>query len=914
VKLLARFEKHGAKAAAAPPVPLLKTLIRMLSDKGLIPALRQVSTALTSLQVEGDAGLYTTLVGAFGRAGSYDDVIQSAKLVEGKGMADKGRIYSTAVAALLEGDLPSEALQLYKESIKDGAQISRKGYEVLIAGAAASSDPSQSVFFLKELKSALAAATTTTTTTTAGETDSSSNTEPISPKVYWKPISACLRTNRLQDAAELVKEYYCEMEGTRTDPAPLNNLIKAACDSGNAADRDLAVHVFEEIQAHQEGSFVGNSFTSMVVIGAYRSKVELEKIVRLHRAMLKAGVEVWLPAASNVMYAYAKTKSAGADGDVEAELEVFKALAASPSQISLAGTGGTTNIGKKKKQQQQQQQQQEEDEQAQAQAQATSKQEEKHSFHWERILSRAMYLAAEYQRLDIAQLVLSLLQKHRGLKAGGAKDYMNLIKAFSHAQRPGDALQVLMMMNDRKGDARPSTLHYNAVLHAFVRVERMADAEVVFEEMKMRQLPLDAATFNMLISGFERARQPERALVYYDEMKKRGIEADRYVLNSLISVTADLRNRTLANGLLQRFRDMAGDPEEAQAEEDVFMYGSFMHALARADSDSRKEVLRLLDAFKAGGRKPNTIMYNEALYATYRLVREDAMGMGEKALSLFHEMLTQGPIAAPDSLTYRRLFKVLKQACRFQEIVDIAAPLPREMLVTNDRIGIPVIAASLRVGDQDRARDLLGDLVLKPNTTYATYRWATFVYCTKLDPPDLNAAETVMALVEEKGWKADRAFYASLMRGCWASSPKKIEQAFDIYHNLPLQFQGGDPAAVAALCHMDRGRLDRIHDLLQLMRQQDDVARADLLLQIIELCLSNQDWKIALEVVALMLDHDVKITRQQHKQMEAAVMVNPSRNALEILEGMSMLEIAGNANAIGGGASEVVVEIEGDEE
>jgi L,D-peptidoglycan transpeptidase YkuD (ErfK/YbiS/YcfS/YnhG family) len=82
-----------------------------------------------------------------------------------------------------------------------------------------------------------------------------------------------------------------------------------------------------------------------------------------------------------------------------------------------------------------------------------------------------MYLSAELGRLDVASLVLALLQKYSGLRAASPADCMNLIKAFGQAKRPGDALRVLHVMNQGKGDSKPSTLHYNAVLHAFSRVE-----------------------------------------------------------------------------------------------------------------------------------------------------------------------------------------------------------------------------------------------------------------------------------------------------------------------------------------------------------------------------------------------------------------------------------------------------------
>lgn len=99
------------------------------------------------------------------------------------------------------------------------------------------------------------------------------------------------------------------MEGTVKDPAPLNNLVKASCDSGKVEDRELVLQVYQDIIAKTGAAFVGNSFTAMVLIGSYRSNNDFDAVVGLHRAMVDAGVEVWLPAASNVMFAYAKVSN-----------------------------------------------------------------------------------------------------------------------------------------------------------------------------------------------------------------------------------------------------------------------------------------------------------------------------------------------------------------------------------------------------------------------------------------------------------------------------------------------------------------------------------------------------------------------------------------------------------------------------
>ena len=51
---------------------------------------------------------------------------------------------------------------------------------------------------------------------------------------------------------------------------------------------------------------------------------------------------------------------------------------------------------------------------------------------------------------------------------------------------------------------------------------------------------------------------------------------------------------------------------------------------------------------------------------------------------------------------------------------------------------------------------------------------------------------------------------------------------------------------------------------------------------LVEQLVVGQDWKIALEVVELMLDHDVGVTRAQRRAVEALVQANPRGPALEV--------------------------------
>lgn len=54
--------------------------------------------------------------------------------------------------------------------------------------------------------------------------------------------------------------------------------------------------------------FVGDSYTSMVLIGAYRSQDRYPEVLALYESARLAGVAMWLPAVSNVMFALSKVR------------------------------------------------------------------------------------------------------------------------------------------------------------------------------------------------------------------------------------------------------------------------------------------------------------------------------------------------------------------------------------------------------------------------------------------------------------------------------------------------------------------------------------------------------------------------------------------------------------------------------
>lgn len=80
---------------------------------------------------------------------------QTTEAAQARGQGEMGRVYSTAVASLLAGNRTAEARGVYERALGAGVDMDRRGYDAMVAGAAASDDPALSVFFVAEMKQRL---------------------------------------------------------------------------------------------------------------------------------------------------------------------------------------------------------------------------------------------------------------------------------------------------------------------------------------------------------------------------------------------------------------------------------------------------------------------------------------------------------------------------------------------------------------------------------------------------------------------------------------------------------------------------------------------------------------------------------------------------------------------------------------
>jgi hypothetical protein len=157
-------------------------------------------------------------------------------------MADKGRVYSTAVSSLLESNRTSEASELYHRAVGDGATFSREGHEVVMRGGGVEGPGAVGLFSSRSCGHACP----------KGENAKGSvewrperivvvvvelrvmntsmwwvgrESRAMEGKALWRPIQACARAGLLKEAATLVSDYYLNGRLTST---PIKRLSKAS--------------------------------------------------------------------------------------------------------------------------------------------------------------------------------------------------------------------------------------------------------------------------------------------------------------------------------------------------------------------------------------------------------------------------------------------------------------------------------------------------------------------------------------------------------------------------------------------------------------------------------------------------------------------------------------------------------------
>lgn len=211
---------------------------------------------------------------------------------------------------------------------------------------------------------------------------------------------------------------------------------------------------------------------------------------------------------------------------------------------------------------------------------------------------------------------------------------------------------------------------------------------------------------------------------------------------------------------------------------------------------------------------------------------------------------------------------------------------------------------------QSAALELVNDLILagssNNSTRYATYRWAMRLYCTRVDPPQVEAAEEVLDMVSKSlGGKIlpDRLFYYHLLQGY--TRLRNYDRVIELYRNLPKKYQGGDGAALTTLAYSAIKRPDMLPGLIQAITKgtseslpdgkqqsrQPEVITPEILVELLLELSDKGEWTRAKEVSGILLERGMATLRSDVLQTAVDVITPMAEEHEEAQEVVIALEL-----------------------
>jgi pentatricopeptide repeat protein len=193
-------------------------------------------------------------------------------------------------------------------------------------------------------------------------------------------------------------------------------------------------------------------------------------------------------------------------------------------------------------------------------------------------------------------------------KEASMHTYGILIKAHGLSQNLDEAWRLWQQVTVEKR-MEPSEQLYGLMLDVLVGSDRLEDALVLFEEMKItHSRSFDsqgfAVAYAMIIKGYAQRKNCVKALQCYEDMKMRGTQASLVVLNTLIDACSRVGDMQAANKL---FKDML----DAECDPDVITYSTLIKGHCNGnDLDQALQMFRLMEK---KGIRPDAIVFNSLL-------------------------------------------------------------------------------------------------------------------------------------------------------------------------------------------------------------------------------------------------------------------------------------------------------------
>ena len=144
-----------------------------------------------------------------------------------------------------------------------------------------------------------------------------------------------------------------------------------------------------------------------------------------------------------------------------------------------------------------------------------------------------LHLLYEYRSCSTAlDIIKAMHNNHIRVNSG---DYMDAIRVCSRSNDSDSIASSLwnMMLSD---GYIPSRIDYEILMNCFIRSGAIADAERIFESIRIQGLKPSVWTYNTLLNGYKQNGSWERALQVYQFMQLEGIKPDGITYTILLDL------------------------------------------------------------------------------------------------------------------------------------------------------------------------------------------------------------------------------------------------------------------------------------------------------------------------------------------------------------------------------------------
>ncbi|KAL2641609.1 hypothetical protein R1flu_009196 [Riccia fluitans] len=343
--------------------------------------------------------------------------------------------------------------------------------------------------------------------------------------------------------------------------------------------------------------------------------------------------------------------------------------------------------------------------------------------------------------LDKAVELFKELQR-KGLKPDEIT-YNCMINAYTSENRLEEALLVLDSMKIDK--FLPNVVTYTGLLNAYGKAGQLDKAEDLFEEMKRNGCAPNTWTYNALLKAYGNEGLYEKASDLYKEMECVGCVPTLYTFNTVL----DLYGR---GELFAEAENVLLDIQKTGLSPDRVTYNTLIYSYSKAGHV--RKAAEVLDKMAADGCKPDLWTYNIFLDATAK------HGSIEEVIQLFNDL--KGAGHRPNVVSYGTLISMYGRAGLHQEAEKIRLEMSRAGCLPNVSVFSGLINGYAQHGLHQAAQKVFDDMIkagVRPDVRSYTILMDAYGRAGQC-----KVMENILCEMEASGFVADAVTYFVLAR------------------------------------------------------------------------------------------------------------------------------------------------------